>query len=1104
MSTPLRLTAVFAAVAALVSGQPAATFNKFCVACHSQGNGAGGINLKRLLAEPSLAPHYRDWFRVAEVLEEKRMPPAKLPQPSDAERQQAAAWIRAQLRAQASATAGDPGQVTVRRLTTAEYGYAIQDLTTLDLNLERDLTPDEVGGEGFTNFGDVQFVQDAGIERYLEAAKRVASHAVIGAGPLSFFADPGKTGFELSAIARIQAIYAANGFRTVSGEGGRPFGLERYGKALYVAWRYRHRAALGEPNVTLAQLAAREAIPPRFAQHIYTVLNAPTLRYPSAEAAARWRNLPVPAAGGDRDAVAARARQGCEQIQQFLVTWPSWLFARGDLAAGGAGDERPLEFSDASLKATPTHSFRFFRGLRGGEGKRARIPTGGAARVYLDAALVNPSPAVKPVIVWKNATIIFRPAGAPPPRRGNDSSGLPRHPLRSVLTPESLRELHFGRSLDGAPIGPDDFASAGPVSFEVRLPDGISVFELQIDASLGADRNQVFRVTISDKPNGATAGVPIWGLVGDPASPGYQSWKEGVLEYARLLPPNSHGEPTPADKDPIPAPFDNTYNVPEHDEFIVKVKYLRDDRFLVDHVLDAPTRRRLDEAWADLMTSFDYHDTWLALLAKKLKVDLHGRSIQQLDDATLATFPPEFQQYARPLRAEFLRATALRQQGIARHLNDCLAFAARAWRRPLTPAETARLQAFYRQQLRDSNSHDQAIRALLARILVSPAFLYRAEPTPMRAGIRPLTSWEMASRLSFFLWSSLPDDDLRRAALANQLLTPAQIERQVRRMLAHPNARRFATEFFGQWLGFYRFDEFRGVDPTRFPEFTAEVKSAMYEEAVTFFTHIVRHNRPLREIFHADYTFLNPVLARHYGIAPPAAPPAAPPGGMTELPGASAFHRGGVLRLGAVLTATSAPLRTSPVKRGDWLLRRILGTPTPPPPPDAGSIPADDKQFGGLSLRERLLAHQRNPSCAGCHSRIDPLGFPLERFDPVGRWRHQYADGKPIHDSATLAGQEVAGIDGLLRYLDSRQDLVLRNLSNKLLGYALGRTILLSDQPLIDRMTAASMNASLADLAVQVATSRQFRFRREDVSAAPSGQPVAFNSTPVSTPSQSE
>jgi hypothetical protein len=342
------------------------------------------------------------------------------------------------------------------------------------------------------------------------------------------------------------------------------------------------------------------------------------------------------------------------------------------------------------------------------------------------------------------------------------------------------------------------------------------------------------------------------------------------------------------------------------------------------------------------------------------------------------------------------------------------------------------------------------------------------------SAVRRLNGWELATRLSYFLWSSLPDAELRRAAASGELLTDAGLRKQASRLLADPKARRMATEFFGQWLGFYAFDQYRGVDTTRYPEFTDAVKSAMYDEAVSFFEHVIRRDRPVRELLHADYTFLNEALAKYYGVPRPIASKEE----MEFVAGASAMRRGGMLRLGAVLTATSAPLRTSPVKRGDWLLRRVLGTPVPPPPADAGSIPAD-KQFGGLSLRERLAVHKRNATCAGCHSRIDPLGFPLERYDSTGRWREQYSDGKPVDDAATLSDQrEIAGVEGLLSYLSEQEPQVLRTLSRKLLGYALGRTVLLSDQPLLDRMTASGGATPFSTLVAEIVSSPQFRTRR--------------------------
>ena len=1070
---------------------PLPTFRQYCFQCHGNAAPMAGVNLEQMTSQSSVSDSFRQWRNVVVALEQKRMPPEMMPQPTEEERRTLITWIHSELDGYVRKHAGDPGRVTVRRLTSGEYGYSIQDLTGLDLKVEHDLVSDEVGGEGFSNFGDVQFIQDAGMERYLEAAKRVADHAVIGSGPIQFFADPGKTGFELSAIARIRAIYDRYGFRTVSGEGGRPYGLDRYGKALYAAWCYQHRVALGEAKVGLKELAAREGVTNRFAQHIWRVLNQPSLSYPSSEVVARWRKLPPP--GTDRKASTTTVRAACEDIQKFLVTWPSWLFARGDLAAGGAGDERPLEFSDASLKVEARHRFVFYRGGRGGP-RGPALPTRGTPRVYVNAALVNPRPKFKPVILWRNPTIQFRKSFGRPGqttptsattgqaavspegsgRATNAVENRPRLPLRTVVTDESARKLAFGQSPDGSVMGPEDFASEGSVSFEVQLPDGFSLFELQVDAEVGRDRDQVFRITISDREDGGTRRVPVWGLAGDPKSAGHKTWKAAVLEFARILPPNSHGEPTPADKDPIPEPFDNTYNVPEHDEFVVKVKYIRDDRFVVEHILVDATRVKLDQAWNDLYASFEYHDAYLRLLANKFKVDLKGKSIADFDTARLETLPSEMRKYARPLRTEYQRVMAVQAAASAGHVEDCIRFASRAWRRPLTDGEKLSLRSFYSSTIRSELDHRKAIRALLARILVAPAFLYRVEPAQL-SGVRPLSGWEMASRLSYFLWSSIPDEELRRAAGAGELSSRPQLHRQVKRMLADPKARRLSTEFFGQWLGFYRFEQYRGIDTGRFPEFTDEVKAAMYDEAVSFFEHIIRKDRPIREMLQADYTFLNQALANHYGVQKEIGSNDQ----MELVDGASAFHRGGLLRLGAVLTATSAPLRTSPVKRGDWVLRRVLGTAIPPPPADAGSIPADEKLFGGLTLREKLAAHQRNATCAGCHSRIDPLGFPLEKYDAIGRSRDQYPDGKPIDDSGVLASQKrLSGVEGLLEYLKGEEKQVVRTLAQKLLGYALGRTILLSDQPLIDRLADTSGDASFSKLAAEIVASPQFRNRR--------------------------
>ncbi len=1074
-----------------LDNRPPDTFRKYCFECHGTKNPKGGLSLEALTAQPSVGAKWEDWEKVAEMLETSQMPPADADEhPSDAERTAAASWIHTSLKVYETAHAGDPGRVTVRRLTSGEYAYAIRDLTGVNINAGIDASSDSVGGEGFTNFGDVQFVQDASIERYLEAAKLVADHAVVGSGPLEFYTDPGKTGLELSALNRINELYATRGFRVVSGEGGRPFGLERYTKALFVAWYYKHRVALGDPGATVRGLAEKEGITGRFADHVWTVMNRPTSLYPTNEMVRRWAALPSPTA--DVAASIAAGRAGADALCKYLTTWPSWFFARGDLAAGGAGDESPLSFDDATLKVVPTHRYTYALGARGGRG-RGPAPAPGPPTVHVLFSSVNPSPNVTPVVIWRNPRVVTRaapagrggPGAAPPPPgtmvgRGGGGAILATQSLRSVLPADVAARLSFGRSPDGSVMAPDDLAITGPIAFELGAAPAGNTMDLQTEVELGTDRNAVVRMVLSDRAEGTARDAATRVLLGDPASAGYKTFRTGIAEYASLLPPNSHGEANPADKDPVPAPFDNTYNSPEHDAFVLQVKYQRTDRFFTENMVDGADRARLNHAWNDLFGSWPYHDAYLGMLADHFKLALKSRRIRDLDAVQIAALPANVRQYVAPLRAHYdavMRAQRLAQPG---HLEDALAFAGRAWRRPLTVAEKANLRAFY-QKSRTTNGldHDGALRAVLARILVSPGFLYRVE-TVAASAERPLNGWEMASRLSFFLWSSIPDDELRRAASAGELGQPAGLARQVRRMTADPKARRLSTEFFGQWFGFYRFDQYRGVDTGRFPEFTDDVKASMYDEAVSTFEYIVRENRPVSEMLYADYTFLNQPLAKFYGVTKDVAPKTAElKDQMVKVDGANAFNRGGLLRLGSVLTTTSAPLRTSPVKRGDWLLRRVIGTPVPPPPADAGSIPSDDKAFEGQTLRERLAQHKRNATCAACHLRIDPLGFPLEGFDPVGRTRTAYTDGKPVDVTGEFADSTtISGTDGLLAYLRSQDRQVLRTLSKKMLGYALGRTVLASDRPLINEMTAAGGTATFSDLAVKIVTSRQFRYRQ--------------------------
>ena len=1068
----------------------------YCLDCHGNEEAAAGINLQQMTSRVSYAGDFQEWQKVADQLQAGSMPPRDAEQPDPAVRLRLLNGIRSRLREAIQKHKGDPGKVVIRRLTSAEYGYTIRDLTGLDLDIQRDFVSDAVGGAGFTNTGIAQFIQDSTLERYLEAANQVALHLVIGAGPLTFHQDPGQTGFELSAITRIQDIYRSCGFRSAAGEGGEPFGLDKYPRAFYAAWMMQHRGQFGNSPLTPDSIAADVGIERRFVEHIYEVMTQQTPTFPTSEIVRSWSQLPIP--NGRSQQQMKSVRKQCDQIAAVMHDWQNRFGANPDakeeapvLRADQFDVQRTLAFTMNVNWSQKTHTAQLV--------------------LSVDSAVPDRNPDA--VIIWRKPEVLFyfddRPLKDP-------------QPLHGLVTADSATRLNFGTHPGGGNAGPEDFVTVGtsPLRFEMQIPAGAGLAILEVTAELDVDHGEdcIVRCTLAQLEK-TDQGMSVSGMLANPEQSSFADWKSGVLDFARQLPQVSQYEPAPSDRDPIPAPVESSYNNPERNHYHTRIKYHRDDRFLVEKMLDDATRIRLDEAWTDLLGSFEFHDAWLLFLADKFQVDLDRRLTADLDNAGISKFPPDVQPFVRQLRHSqdsIQQAFHLAQD---QHRHDVAEFASRAWRRPLSDAEKNRLSDFYVSLRADSLDHRSAVRALISRILVSPDFLYRAErvseqnPSDAASQPLPLTDHEIAGRLSYFLWSSLPDTELRRAADAGELRHPQYLVQQSRRMLRDPRAKRFAAEFFGQWFGFYRFDGYRGIDPDRFPEFSQRLKSSMYGEAIAFFDHIIRNDLPLNEILFADYSFLNAELAAHYGLEAEwqsacggsqkafsqAGPvntsepkPKASNAGLQAVPagpveqeddfqkvvGLTEHHRGGLLRLGAVLTATSAPMRTSPVKRGDWILRRTLGTPVPPPPADAGSIPADDVLADGLSVRQRLEAHRSDTSCANCHSRIDALGFALEKYDPLGRWRETYRDGTPIDTSGELRdGTRIAGDQELHDYLKQQRPSFHQTLSTKLLSYALGRQEAIGDLPLLDEMTEhLSQDGGITGLVKRIVLSRQFRY----------------------------
>ena len=381
------------------------------------------------------------------------------------------------------------------------------------------------------------------------------------------------------------------------------------------------------------------------------------------------------------------------------------------------------------------------------------------------------------------------------------------------------------------------------------------------------------------------------------------------------------------------------------------------------------------------------------------------------------------------------------------------ALARRAFRRPVGPDDIERLMAFF-EAGRGEGSFDTGIETALGRILTSPEFLFRIEVDPSDAapdtGYR-ISDLELASRLSFFLWSSIPDDALLDAAGRGALRNPALLERQVRRMLADPRSRALVDNFAGQWLQLRNLDAVFPAVPL-FPDFDDSLRQAFRRETELFVESILREDRGALELLTADYTFLNERLALHYGIA-------GVRGSHFRRVSLRDTGRRGLLGHGSILTVTSRPNRTSPVLRGKWILENILGTPPPAPPPNVPPLPGDE---GGAAaraqtMRERMAAHRENPVCAGCHAMIDPPGFALENFDAVGRWREVDTSFAPLDASGELPdGSGFAGLEEFRALLLARPEQFVTTITEKLLTYALGRGLEPYDMPGVRRIVRAA------------------------------------------------
>jgi hypothetical protein len=603
----------------------------------------------------------------------------------------------------------------------------------------------------------------------------------------------------------------------------------------------------------------------------------------------------------------------------------------------------------------------------------------------------------------------------------------------------------FGRHpAGGGAVADHDLCVRAPATVEIAIPADLAAGRefvataMMHPAATGAAAQAHLLAAEAAAPPPLAAGTPVLAVEGGPA---WERFAAAFAAFRELFPPAvCYARIVPVDEGV-------TLNI-----------FYREDARLRRLLLDDAEAARLDRLWEELLfvsqEPIRLEDSFEQLVQFATQVSGDSASsfaaLRPAIEARVAAFA------ARQAAAEPVQVEAV------------VGWAARAWRRPLAAAEADGLRALYRELREDGLEHEDAVRMLLARVLVAPAFLYKLEtPGPGREPV-PVSGRELATRLSYFLWSTLPDEPLTSAA--DRLQETEVLLGETRRMLRDPRIRRLAVEFGTHWLHVHGFDAHDEKSAEAFPEFAA-LRGPMHEEAVLLLTDLFQNDRSILALVDADHTFLNESLAKHYGIPNVTGPE------FRRVEGVKQHGRGGVLTLAATLAKQSGASRTSPILRGTFFTEMLLGQKLPKPPKNVP--PLAEAPPAGLSERELTALHSKDAACAGCHALFDGYGFALEEYDAIGRRRDKDTAGKPIDAATTLPdGTPVTGAADLRAFLASARGAAFeRQFIRKLLGFALGRGVQLSDEPLLDEIQAAlAANGHRASVAVEaIVQSPQFR-----------------------------
>lgn len=982
----------------------------YCHECHSNEEDKGGLNFEAYESEKDILVHLQKWFSVIDQVETGVMPPDDHKPPTSDEIVKLTSWIKTTIDEFDYESVKDPGKHHLRRLNKAEYNNTIRDLSGVDLNPAQFFSGDGGGGEGYDNNAEGMTMLPLMVEKYFKAAKDISQHAEVSYTRGITFKS------DLSPTYP-PAAYLVRAERELT---------NFYNDFFQVLPAYNPRKEFKPYLMPAMKLALENPEPSN--QEIYDLAIQEELM-PGV-----FYKWVIAFVNAEKDI--KTSRWDSHYGHWVLDPWLELKSRRAEVTESEL-QEFHDDFAAKVLLSAPATGMMIKASMEVKTEIRVNAET-----LYLSVGDVGEGHEFDRIVLHDPKVTL------------NDGGVVYLGDLE-LIEKQGEGAIHRDQFPDGRPFTSSvsseikrGFYIEAPALLSFKLPEGAKSFNAAMGMEKSAEGKGLVQAYASDEEIPFPTGKHTHSyFYSGPGNTSVEAAKKWWVIYSSLV---GYGK-APGAKEMIDVSLDDK-DRPRLEAIRLEIEYAKREpiKSFFDFVSKKTSQQLLKTNQGELPALSD--------LAEEDRV-----APESLSEADRKQWN-ELREAAEAFQAEMddrIKAALLE-------------FAAKAFRRPVSDEDAKTIAGIYDNAMAEKDDFQKAAQLTIQSLLTRPQFLFRLEDEVAGKGDQMVDDYAMANRLSYFLWSSMPDETLMKLAEEGRLQDEKVLEEQVRRMLKDPKSISLSEEFASQWLGFRMILAEKKPDPNLFPSYTSELEASLYEESVLTFDDIVKRDKSVLEIIDSKTTFLNEPLAAHYGI------PGIEGAEMRKVE-LTTNQRGGFPTMGSVLVATSYPGRTSPVIRGQWVLDALIGARVPPPP-DGLEIDESKMSDKSLSKKERLAAHSTNSSCAVCHDRIDPFGFTLENYDAIGRFRTVEGD-QPVDAVGELkGGPQLSGLPGLKNYLmTTKRDAFLHQMAKKNLGFALGRSLEYYDESVI-RTAVADLKENdhrFSALAIAIVKSYPFRYRRE-------------------------